>query len=79
MYFFSFISLLATIYFIDNSDGENGSNILNKQGVIAVAIALSMAFGFFLLVILLGYALVRIPILTWINSNNEESLNRHLF
>ena len=79
MYFFSFISLLATIYFIDNSDGQGGSNILNEEGIIAVAIALSMAFGFFLLVIFLGYALVRIPILTWIGSNLEESLNRHLF
>lgn len=30
LYFLSFISLLAIIFYIDNSDGEAGSNILNE-------------------------------------------------
>ena len=78
MYFLSFISLLGLIFYIDNKDGDEGSNILNEQGIFAVAIALSLAFGFLNLVCLLGYGLVLIPLNTWTNSNIDEKLNRLL-
>jgi hypothetical protein len=79
LYFLSFIFLLGFIFYIDSSDGDKGSNILNEQGIFAVAIALSLAFGFLNLVILLGAGLVLIPLHTWVESNLEEKLNRLLF
>lgn len=79
LYFVSFLTLLGLIFYIDTSDGEKGSDILNKQGIFAVAIALSLAFGFLNLVCLLGYGLVLIPLSTWVESDIEEKLNRLLY
>ena len=78
MYFLSFISLLLLVFFIDEHTGDD-TNILASKGILAVVIALSLAFGFFLLVCLLGYALVKIPISFWISSNYKNNLDRLLF
>ena len=46
---------------------------------IAVTIALCFAGGFFLLILFMGWGIVRIPIDTWIESNLNAKLNRILF
>ena len=77
LYFFSFITLLVIIVVIDNnSKGEKDYNLLADGGILNIIIALSLSFGFFLLVCLLGYALVKIPIKYWINSDITERLKR---
>jgi hypothetical protein len=65
MYFFSFVGLLLIVFFIDNGDDNHENNILDGEGILAVIIALSLSFGFLLLVCLLGYALVKIPLSWW--------------
>lgn len=45
----------------------------------AVALALSLAFGFFCLICLLGWGLIKIPILWWKTSDYKELLNNLLF
>jgi len=69
MYFFSFVALLLVVFFIDNGDDNKENNILDGEGILAVIIALSLAFGFLLLVCLLGYALVKIPLSWWQESD----------
>ena len=78
MYTFSFVGLLILLYFID-ARSDTDVNILEAQGILAVIIALSLAFGFLCLVTLLGYALVKIPLQFWISSNFETKLPRLLF
>ena len=77
LYFFSFVSLLAIIFIIDQNDKK--LDILSGRGILDVIIALSMSFGFFCLVCCLGYALVKIPIKYWINSNYRERIKRLYF
>ena len=79
LYFVSFVGLLLFIYFLGEKDENGNSVILNKKGIISVAVALSIAFGFILLILFLGYGLVQIPIAAWKNSELQESLNRELF
>ena len=78
MYTFSFVGLLILLFIIDNRN-DNDINILDTQGILAVIIALSLAFGFLLLVCLLGYALVKIPLSFWMESSFERKLPRLLF
>ena len=78
MYFVSFIALLFLLYFIDQKQNSN-HKILSNQGIIAVTIALCFAGGFFLLILFMGWGIVRIPIDTWIESNLQAKLNRILF
>jgi hypothetical protein len=79
MYFFSFVGLLLIVFFIDNGDDNHENNILDGEGILAVIIALSLSFGFLLLVCLLGYALVKIPLSLWQESNYQEKNNRLVF
>ena len=70
LYFFSFAGLLGICYWIDQSnEGQNKVKLLGTGkdgiGIVGVAIALSLAFGYFTLVTLLGYALVMIPKKWW--------------
>jgi len=69
LYFLSFVALLLILFFIDERDDDKSNNILNKQGVMAVCIALILGTGYCLLLCFLGYGLVKIPIETWIQSN----------
>ena len=65
LYFFSFAGLLGVCYWIDATN-ESGVKLLDGGiGIVGVAIALSLAFGYFTLVTLLGYALVAIPRQFW--------------
>ena len=79
MYFFSFIALLFVIFMVDNQDENNENNILDGEGILAVIIALSLSSGFLLLVCLLGYALVKIPISFWQESDFEFMINHLTF
>lgn len=78
LYCLSFIGLLVALVIIDKKT-NNKFNILESQGIIAVLIALSLAFGYFCLVCLLGYALVKIPIMLWQQSTYERKLPRLYF
>jgi hypothetical protein len=78
LYVISFIGLLVLLMIHDNRK-ENDTNILQSQGIIAVALALSLAFGFFCLICLLGWGLVKIPILWWTNSDQSQRLNKLMF
>lgn len=78
LYCLSFIGLLVAIFIIDNQTG-NESHILDSQGILAVLQALSLAFGFFCLVCLLGYALVKIPISWWQEADMPRKLERLMF
>ena len=69
LYFASFVGLLFFIIYYDKRDGDSNNDILSDQGILAVAIALSIAFGFFTLVCLLGYGLIKIPISYWQESS----------
>lgn len=78
LYCISFIGLLIILFLHDNRY-KNDKNILESQGIIAVAIALNLAFSFFCLVCLLGYALVKIPSHWWRDADFKNKLNRLLF
>ena len=41
--------------------------------------AISLAFGFVLLILFLGYGLVKIPVQTWLMADMKEKQNRMLF
>ena len=79
LYFFMFVCLLATIYFIDNRDDDGQNDILSGQGILGVMIGMSLAFGNFLLVLFLGYSFVKIPISYWTESKPSEKIKRLLF
>ena len=79
LYMVSFIVLLGIIFWIDSNNNDNSKDILGTQGILAVIIALSLAFGFLLLITLLGYSLVKIPIRFWVYSDYQWKLNRILF
>jgi len=67
LYFLSFASLLGICYWID-AENDSGEKLLQDnggKGIVVVAIALSLAFGFLTLVCVLGYALVMIPKHFW--------------
>jgi hypothetical protein len=74
LYFVSFIVLLLLLFFLDD-----GKRILDKQGILAVVVAVCLAAGFTLLVCFLGYGLVKIPVQMWVQSNYTAKLNRLLF
>lgn len=78
VYFISFIALLLCVYFFGRD--ENGNNeLLDQQGILAIIVALSLTFGFVLLILFLGYGLVKIPVQTWLLANMKEKQNRMLF
>lgn len=78
LYCLSFIGLLVVLLFLDNTYSKE-TNILDSQGILAVLQALSLAFGFFCLVCLLGYALVKIPISWWQEADLPRKLEKLLF
>ena len=56
---------------------ENGHNqILDNRKFISVLVALSIASGFMLLVLFMGYGLVKIPLRTWTYSDLNIQLER---
>lgn len=78
-YFCNFIALLLIIFYIDGKKEEETDKILASQGILAVAIALSIFAGYLLLVLMLGWALVKIPYVYWVESNYQSTLNRLAF
>ena len=81
LYVLCFGLLLGLCYAIHdpNAEGENGGNLLDGDGIAAVAIGLSLAFGFLTLVGTLGYGLAKIPIAWWNHSDYNRVLNRCTF
>ena len=65
LYFFSFAGLLGICYWIDSANVSGEKLLTGGTGIVGVAIALSLAFGFLTLVGVLGYALVMIPKEFW--------------
>ena len=55
IYFLGFLILLLMIFFLDKS-------ILKYPGVIAIGVAMALAAGLWLLVLFMGYGLVKIPV-----------------
>ena len=78
LYFLCFVALVGALYLYDSTNEESSTDILADQGILAVIIALSLAFGFFTLVCCLGYALVKIPWTLWRDSDLERKKKRLL-
>ena len=74
-----FLVLLGAVYLYDSNNEESSEDILANQGIVAVLIAVSLAFGFFTLVCCLGYALVKIPWTLWRDSDLERKKRRLIF
>ena len=68
LYFLCFVVLLLLLVFLGKDDKGNNA-ILDKKGIMSVLVALSIASGFILLVLFMGYGLVKIPLRTWTYSN----------
>ena len=78
-YFCNFILLLLIIFYIDGQKEDKTQKILKSQGILAVGIALSLFAGYLLLVCFLGWALVKIPYVYWVESDYQSTLNRLMF
>ena len=78
LYFCCFVVALGIVLYIDSKD-TSSEDILAGQGILAVLIALSIFAGYLLLVSLLGWALVKIPLMWWSESNYDTTLKKLLF
>ena len=67
MYFFGFVIMLLIVHYCGKD--ENGHSELEEKGLLSVAVSLNLAFGFILLMLFLGYGLIRIPVALWQFSN----------
>jgi len=64
LYFLSYAAMLGTCVWIDSTNASE-EKLLDGIGIVGLAIALSLAFGYLTLVGVLGYALVMIPKTHW--------------
>ena len=63
LYFLLFVIMLMIVYFCGKD--EDGNNEMMERGVLSIAVSLSLANGFMLLMLFLGYGLIRIPQHIW--------------
>lgn len=77
LYFFGFVVMLLIVQFCGKD--ENGHSALQERGVVSVGVSISLAIGFILLMLFLGYGLISIPKFIWKFSNLKRELNGMLF